>query len=142
MNDMEEKRDNKGNQGTPAPYRPWKLHGSMGGTDREGKPRRYLGRDDGYGPKSGTRSAMILRLCERDCHVRRTSPSLSTTKVGTRCCETERTGTLSESFPSLDEACNEGMEQGRRKCFRMSRTKVSGSGSPNSHSSRSARPKN
>ena len=26
----------QGNQGTPAPYRPWKLHGSVGGADREG----------------------------------------------------------------------------------------------------------
>ncbi len=24
------------NQGTSAPYRPWKLHGSVGGADREG----------------------------------------------------------------------------------------------------------
>ncbi|MCO7113932.1 hypothetical protein NIB75_19305 [Bacteroides uniformis] len=42
MNDMEEKRDNK-EIGTPAPYRPWKLHGSMGGADREGEAQTLSG---------------------------------------------------------------------------------------------------
>ena len=59
MNDMEEKRDNKEIR--------VRLHHIDRGNCTEvwevqtekGKPRRYLGRDDGYGPKSGTRSAML-----------------------------------------------------------------------------------
>lgn len=60
MNDMEEKRDNKEIR--------VRLHHIDRGNCTEvwevqtekGKPKRYLGRDDGYGPKEcGTRSAML-----------------------------------------------------------------------------------
>lgn len=90
---MEEKRDNKEIR--------VRLHHIDRGNCTEvwevqtekGKPRRYLGRDDGYGPKEWyTLCDAPYGYCERDCHVRRTSPSLSATKIGTRCCETERTG--------------------------------------------------
>ena len=37
----------------------------------EGKPGRYLGRDDGYGPKEWyTLCDAPYGYCERDCHVR------------------------------------------------------------------------
>lgn len=43
----------------------------MGGADREGEARRYLGRDDGYGPKEWyTLCDAPYGYCERDCHVR------------------------------------------------------------------------
>ena len=44
MNDIGRKtRITKEIQGTPAPYRPWKLHGSMGGADREGEAQTLSG---------------------------------------------------------------------------------------------------
>lgn len=57
MNDMEEKRDYKEIK--------VRLHHIDSGNctevwevqTEEGRPGRYLGRDDGYGPKSGTRYA-------------------------------------------------------------------------------------
>ena len=71
MNDMEEKRDNKEIR--------VRLHHIDRGNCTEvwevqtekGKPRRYLGRDDGYGPKEWyTLCDAPYGYCERDCHVR------------------------------------------------------------------------
>ena len=72
MNDMEEKRDNKGNQGTPAPISTVETARKVWEVQTEkGKPRRYLGRDDGYGPKEWyTLCDAPYGYCERDCHVR------------------------------------------------------------------------
>ena len=109
MNDMEEKRDNKEIR--------VRLHHIDRGNCTEvwevqtekGKPRRYLGRDDGYGPKEW------YTLCdapycdfERDCHVREDLTLIVCDKDWN---EVLRDGTdrerFPESFPSLDEACNE-----------------------------------
>ena len=71
MNDMEEKRDNKEIR--------VRLHHIDRGNCTEvwevqtekGKPKRYLGRDDGYGPKEWyTLCDAPYGYCERDCHVR------------------------------------------------------------------------
>ena len=68
---MEEKRDNKEIR--------VRLHHIDRGNCTEvwevqtekGKPRRYLGRDDGYGPKEWyTLCDAPYGYCERDCHVR------------------------------------------------------------------------
>ena len=109
MNDMEEKRDNKEIR--------VRLHHIDRGNCTEvwevqtekGKPRRYLGRDDGYGPKEWyTLCDAPYGYCERDCHVREDLTLI--------VCDKDWNGVLRdgtdrerfpESFPSLDEACNE-----------------------------------
>lgn len=109
MNDMEEKRDNKEIR--------VRLHHIDRGNCTEvwevqtekGKPRRYLGRDDGYGPKEWyTLCDAPYGYCERDCHVREDLTLIVCDKDWN---EVLRDGTdrerFPESFPSLDEACNE-----------------------------------
>lgn len=108
MNDMEEKRDNKEIR--------VRLHHIDRGNCTEvwevqtekGKPRRYLGRDDGYGPKEWyTLCDAPYGYCERDCHVREDLTLIVCDKDWN---EVLRDGTdrerFPESFPSLDEACN------------------------------------
>lgn len=109
MNDMEEKRDNKEIR--------VRLHHIDRGNCTEvwevqtekGKPKRYLGRDDGYGPKEWyTLCDAPYGYCERDCHVREDLTLIVCDKDWN---EVLRDGTdrerFPESFPSLDEACNE-----------------------------------
>lgn len=109
MNDMEEKRDNKEIR--------VRLHHIDSGNCTEvwevqtekGKPKRYLGRDDGYGPKEWyTLCDAPYGYCERDCHVREDLTLIVCDKDWN---EVLRDGTdrerFPESFPSLDEACNE-----------------------------------
>ena len=106
---MEEKRDNKEIR--------VRLHHIDRGNCTEvwevqtekGKPRRYLGRDDGYGPKEWyTLCDAPYGYCERDCHVREDLTLIVCDKDWN---EVLRDGTdrerFPESFPSLDEACNE-----------------------------------
>lgn len=109
MNDMEEKRD----------YKEIKVR--LHHIDRRnctevwevqtevGKPVRYLGRDDGFGPKEWyTLCDAPYGYCERDCHVR---TDLTLVICDKDWNEVLRDGTdrerFPESFPSLDEACNE-----------------------------------
>lgn len=109
MNDMEEKRDNKEIR--------VRLHHIDRGNCTEvwevqtekGKPGRYLGRDDGYGPKEWyTLCDAPYGYCERDCHVREDLTIIICDKDWN---EVLRDGMdrnrFPESFPSLDEACNE-----------------------------------
>ena len=109
MNDMEEKRDNKEIR--------VRLHHIDRGNCTEvwevqtekGKPKRYLGRDDGYGPKEWyTLCDAPYGYCERDCHVREDLTLIVCDKDWN---EVLRDGTdrerFPERFPSLDEACNE-----------------------------------
>ena len=106
---MEEKRDNKEIR--------VRLHHIDRGNCTEvwevqtekGKPKRYLGRDDGYGPKEWyTLCDAPYGYCERDCHVREDLTLIVCDKDWN---EVLRDGTdrerFPESFPSLDEACNE-----------------------------------
>lgn len=74
----------------------------------EGKPGRYLGRDDGYGPKEWyTLCDAPYGYCERDCHVR---ADLTLVICDKDWNEVLRDGMdrerFPESFPSLDEACD------------------------------------
>ena len=74
-----------------------------------GKPARYLGRDDGFGSKEWyTLCDAPYGYCERDCHVR---TDLTLVICDKDWNEVLRDGTnrerFPESFPSLDEACNE-----------------------------------
>ena len=109
MNDMEEKRDNREIR--------VRLHHIDRGNCTEvwevqtekGKPGRCLGRDDGYGPKEWyTLCDAPYGYCERDCHVRE---DLTLIVCDKNWNEVLRDGTdrerFPESFPSLDEACNE-----------------------------------
>ena len=109
MIDMEEKRDNKEIR--------VRLHHTDRGNCTEvwevqtekGKPGRYLGRDDGYGPKEWyTLCDAPYGCCERDCHVRE---DLTLIVCDKNWNEVLRDGMdrsrFPESFPSLDEACNE-----------------------------------
>jgi hypothetical protein len=109
MNDMEEKRDYKEIK--------VRLHHIDRGNCTEvwevqtevGKPARYLGRDDGFGSKEWyTLCDAPYGYCERDCHVR---TDLTLVICDKDWNEVLRDGTnrerFPESFPSLDEACNE-----------------------------------
>lgn len=74
-----------------------------------GKPNRYLGRDDGFGQKEWyTLCDAPYGYCERDCHVR---ADLTLVICDQNWNEVLRDGMdrerFPESFPSLDEACNE-----------------------------------
>lgn len=113
MNDMEERRDYKEIK--------VRLHHIDSGNctevwevqTEEGRPGRYLGRDDGYGPKEWyTLCDAPYGYCERDCHVRE--------DVTLVICDKEWNEVLRdgmdrerfpESFPSLDEACNEAWDK-------------------------------
>lgn len=69
----------------------------MGGADREGEARRYLGRDDGYGPKEWyTLCDAPYGYCERDCHVREDITLIVCDKDWN---EVLRDGTDRERFP-------------------------------------------
>lgn len=79
----------------------------------KGKPRRYLGRDDGYGPKEWyTLCDAPYGYCERDCHVREDLTLIICDKDWN---EVLRDGTdrerFPESFPSLDEVCDKAWDK-------------------------------
>nr|DAE30215.1 MAG TPA: hypothetical protein [virus sp. ct5rm7] len=109
MNDMEEKRNNREIK--------VRLHHIDRGNCTEvwevkpenGRPTRYLGRDDGFGPKEWyTLCDAPYGYCERNCHVRE---DLTLVICDKDWNEVLRDGMdrkrFPESFPSLDEACNE-----------------------------------
>ncbi|MCS2443077.1 hypothetical protein NXX09_24065 [Bacteroides uniformis] len=94
---MEEKRDNKEIR--------VRLHHIDRGNCTEvwevqtekGKPKRYLGRDDGYGPKEWyTLCDAPYGYCERDCHVREDLTLIVCDKDWN---EVLRDGTDRERFP-------------------------------------------
>lgn len=107
--DMEEKRNNKEIK--------VRLHHIDRGNCTEvwevqvedGKPARYLGRDDGFGPKEWyTLCDAPYGYCERDCHVKEDITLVICDKAWNEVLrdgmDRER---FPESFPSLDEACND-----------------------------------
>lgn len=113
MTDMEETRNNKEIK--------VRLHHIDSGNctevweaqPEEGRPHRYLGRDDGFGPKEWyTLCDASYGYCERDCHVRE---NLTLVICDKDWNEVLRDGMdrerFPESFPSLDEACNKAWEK-------------------------------
>ena len=93
---MEEKRDNKEIR--------VRLHHIDRGNCTEvwevqtekGKPKRYLGRDDGYGPKEWyTLCDAPYGYCERDCHVREDLPHCLRQRLERGVARRNGQGTLS-----------------------------------------------
>ena len=90
---------------------------------KKGAPRRYLGRDNGYGPKEWyTLCDAPYGSCERDCHVRQDATLVICDKDWN---EVLRDGTdrerFPESFPSLEETCDRAWENVRKEIPRFTR---------------------